>query len=268
VSPKITIVTPSFNQGAFLEIAIRSVLDQRYPELEYIVLDGGSTDGSAEIIKRYSRHLAFWRSKTDGGQADAVASGFRMGTGEILGWLNSDDLLREDALRRVATVFADHPSTGLVYGERDYIDTEGRVIGHYRPPSILGACYFDLGQWIPQEAAFFRRTAYEAVGGIDPSMYFAMDFSLFARMFGKTRFRRIPGTLGAMRLHPSSKTSRNADVMVREGEKARRELSVPRVPGGPLIRKLVTRAIYAQGSVQGIAQAFFAGARIGPADVR
>src|SRR4051812_44065291 len=107
--PRVTVVTPSFNQGRFLEATLRSVLNQQYPDLEYIVLDGGSTDGSVDILRRYAAQLAYWHTRKDAGQADAIATGFEMATGEVLCWVNSDDILLPGALHRVGAFFRDHP---------------------------------------------------------------------------------------------------------------------------------------------------------------
>lgn len=243
--PRITIVTPSFNQGQYLEAAMRSVLEQGYPNLEYIVLDGGSTDGSAATIERFAPHLAYWRTAKDGGQADAIATGFRRATGDILAWLNSDDLLLPGALARVAQEFSSHPSVGLVYGSRLYVDERGECIGAYAPPTILNRYYFSFGQWLPQECTFWRRSAYDRCGGVDASLYFAMDYSLFTRLWSVTHFRRIPAVLGAMRLHPEAKTARSGSIMNVEGRRIRSEQRIPECRWR-LLNLLLTRAIYAQ----------------------
>ncbi len=247
--PRITVVTPSFNQASYLEQALTSVLGQNYPNTEYIVMDGGSTDGSVEIIRKFAPKLAHWRSARDGGQSDAIADGFRLGAGEILGWLNSDDLLRPGALARIAEEFQRFPAAAVVYGERDYIDECGNVVGHYRPPSVLAKFYFSLGQWLPQECTFFRRSAYDRVGGLDTSLHFCMDFSLFVRLRECTRFRRIAGTLGAMRLHEKSKTATASDVCVREAARIRLEHGVPQI-SHRLLQRFLEKAIYLQGDLE------------------
>lgn len=247
--PRFTIVTPSFNQARFLEATIASVLDQDYPQVEYIVLDGGSTDGSVDIIRRYADRLACWVSTPDRGQADAIARGFRLGSGNILGWLNSDDLLLPGCLSRVAREFAHHPDVGVVYGSRVLIDAEGREVGRYSPPTILSRLYFSLGQWLPQESSFWRRSVYDAAGGLDTSLYFCLDYSLFVRMWPLTRFRRMRATLGALRVHPDTKTSRSARVMEEENEVIRRAHRLQGIKWPPLRRSLEL-AVYGQAALE------------------
>jgi glycosyltransferase involved in cell wall biosynthesis len=204
--PSISIVTPSFNQGHFLETTIRSVLLQRYPALEYLVLDGGSTDGSREIIERYSDRLAFWRAERDGGHAAAVAEGFERATGDVLGFLNSDDVLLPGALDAVAEFFARNPAVSAVYGHRLLIDSGGFVHGVWLlpPHSDYLMLRWDL---IPQETCFWRRSLFEAAGNVDPRRKFALDYDLFARYMRAGRFARMDRFLGAFRVHPASKTT-------------------------------------------------------------
>jgi glycosyltransferase involved in cell wall biosynthesis len=227
--PRISVVTPSFNQGRYLEAAIRSVLDQDYPDLEYIVMDGGSTDGSVDIIRRYADRLAYWVSAPDGGQSAAIASGFQRATGDILAWLNSDDIYLPGALHQVGRAFEQAPSVDFVYGARRIIDERGHPIGSRNPPTLLHKYYFVFGQWIPQECAFWRRTLYDRVGGLDPTLRFSLDFSLFIRMWAMGRFKKIDVELGAFRAHEATKTRTLSDVMVREGAAIRTANGIPNV---------------------------------------
>lgn len=227
--PRISVVTPSFNQGRYLEATIRSVLDQDYPNVEYLVMDGGSTDGSVDIIHRYADRLTYWISEPDGGQSAGVAKGFRRATGDVLAWLNSDDILLPGALSAVARAFAANPWADFIYGARRIIDEGGRVIGSYHPPTLLHRYYFTFGQWIPQECAFWRRELYHRVGGLDESMWFSLDFSLFVRMWSLGKFKKIDFELGALRSHAASKTSNHGDIMVREGEAIRRANGIPQL---------------------------------------
>ena len=138
ILPKISVVTPSFNQAPFLEETIQSVLSQGYPDLEYIVMDGGSTDGSAEIIGKYADRLTDWKSAKDGGQADAIRTGFARATGEILCWLNSDDTIAPGTLRRIGEFFAANPDVDLVYGDLNLVTAEGKRLYTARPLLRLG----------------------------------------------------------------------------------------------------------------------------------
>src|SRR5437867_5556810 len=151
--PLVSIVTPSFNQAAFLEQTILSVLNQDYPKIEYIVMDGGSSDGSVDIIRRYEERLASWTSQRDNGQTDAIRRGFDRATGTIFAWLNSDDLLAPSAVRIAVDAFRRFPDAGVVYGDRLHIDAKGNVIGVNRMP----ACYRSMLRrniTLPQETAF------------------------------------------------------------------------------------------------------------------
>ncbi|MEJ5225865.1 MAG: glycosyltransferase family 2 protein, partial [Anaerolineales bacterium] len=173
--PRISIVTPSFNQARFLEATIRSVLEQDYPDLEYIIVDGGSTDGSVEIIQKYAHRLAWWVSEKDKGQTDALNKGFARATGDILAWLNSDDTYTPDALRQAAEAMRTHPQAGLIYADANYIDEQGNVIGRF-PAAQTDLRRLRRGYvHIPQQAAFFRADLWRQVGPLDDSFYFAMD---------------------------------------------------------------------------------------------
>ena len=204
--PKISIVTPSFQQGPFLEWTMRSVLEQEYPNLEYVVMDGGSTDETTEILARYKDRLAHSESSRDDGQADAVARGFQHTTGEIMAYLNSDDLLAPGALDFVARYFAEHPEVDAVYSHRVFVDDRNIVTRHWILPPHRD---WMMQRWdyIPQETCFWRRRIYEKVGGVDPSFRFALDYDLFVRFMQHGRMERADRFLGAFREHPSSKTT-------------------------------------------------------------
>ena len=204
--PVISIVTPSFNQGHVLEATLRSVLDQGYPALQYVVQDGGSTDASVAILERYSARLFAWESARDGGQSAAINRGLRRTTGEIMAYLNSDDVLLPGSLAYVADFFARHPNVDVVYGHRVLIDDTGAEVGRWvLPPHDDRVIAF--ADFIPQETMFWRRRAWEAVGGIDESFRFAMDWDLILRFrdAGMT-FRRLPRFLGAFRVWPDQKS--------------------------------------------------------------
>jgi glycosyltransferase involved in cell wall biosynthesis len=204
--PTIAIVTPSFNQGHVLEATIRSVLDQDYPAVEYVVQDGGSTDGSVAILERYASRLFAWESAPDGGQAAAINLGLRRTSGDIMAYLNSDDILMPGALAYVASYFRAHPDVDVVYGHRVLIDGNGEEVGRWvLPPHDDRVIAF--ADFIPQETMFWRRRAWEAVGGgIDESFRFAMDWDLILRFrdAGMT-FRRLPRFLGGFRVWQDQK---------------------------------------------------------------
>ncbi len=204
--PRISIVTPSFNQGPFIERTMRSVLLQGYPDLEYAVCDGGSRDGTMEIVDRYRGAMAWATSGPDGGQSDAIAKGLARSTGEIMAWLNSDDVLAPGALDAVAEEFAKHPEVDVVYSHRVVIDPDDRVLYYWILPTHSN---FLMARHalIPQETCFWRRRVWESAGAVDPRFGFAMDYDLFTRFMGVARFKRLDRFLGAFRVHPSSKTS-------------------------------------------------------------
>ncbi len=205
-SPLVSIVTPSFNQARFLEATIQSVLSQDYPHLEYIIVDGGSSDGSLEIIKKHADRLAWWVSEPDRGQTDAINKGFARARGEILAWLNSDDTYQPGAVSAAVKFLQEHPRVGLVYGDAHYIDETGRVIGKF-PAAQTDLRRLRRGYvHIPQQAAFFRAELWRAVGPLDPSFYFAMDYDLWVRIARRAQVRYVPQTWANFRIHASGKT--------------------------------------------------------------
>ena len=209
--PRISVVTPSFNQGPFLERTIRSVLDERYPDLEYIIIDGGSTDGSAEIIKRYEQQLAYWVSEPDHGQSNAINKGLLRATGSILTWLNSDDYYLPGTLETVSETARAHPEAGAYVGAGDIVDASGTVIYHKEPPSVISL--ETLYEWrsggdFMQPSCFFRDTAWRTVAPLDESIHIAFDVDLWMRMAkGGVTFVTIDRLLSKTLSHPSAKTT-------------------------------------------------------------
>ena len=209
--PLVSIVTPSFNQVRFLEATIQSVLSQNYPRLEYLIVDGGSADGSVDIIKRYAGKIAWWVSEKDQGQTDAINKGFAHARGDVLAWLNSDDTYEPNAVSSAVGFLNDHPEAGLVYGDANYIDEAGRVIGRF-PAAQTDWTRLRRGYvHIPQQAAFFRADLWRTVGPLDPSFYFAMDYDLWVRLARCSEVKYVPQTWASFRLHASGKTIRADD---------------------------------------------------------
>lgn len=218
VFPKISLVMPSFNQGQYIESAIRSVVEQDYPNLEMIVADGGSTDDSLAVIQRYASKLTKWRAGPDGGQAAALRWGFEQASGDIQCWLNSDDILFCGTLHKVAETFEKAPSAAVLYCDRAVIDATGVLVGHHVWPNRLRECDWYRQQPLAQEATFWRTSLYSAVGGINPNFDFVMDYDLFVRMWrhNPKGFRKGNFVAGALRVHDAAKNATLQDVWRRE----------------------------------------------------
>lgn len=217
VIPKISIVTPSYNQASFLERTLESVLCQGYPNLEYLVQDGGSTDDTVAVLERYDGRLSGWTSCADNGQAHAINIGFSKTSGEIMAWLNSDDILLPGTLFYVADYFTRHPDVDVVYGHRFLIDEDDRDIGRWMMPQHRDQI-ISWADFIPQETMFWRRSIWEKAGGqIDESLHFAVDWELLVR-FRETgaHFARLPRFLGGFRIHPQQKTSADNSIGFQE----------------------------------------------------
>lgn len=209
-NPVVSIITPSFNQGAFLEETIRSVLSQDYPNLEYWIIDGGSDDGSLEIIEKYANHLAGWVSEPDQGQADAINKGFCKINGDIVAWINSDDVYRPQAIERSVNALQSHPGVGLVYSDVDSIDASGHVFNRmvYDQWQLADLMTFKI---LGQPSAFFRRSVLEEVGGLDTSYHYLLDHHLWLRMALKTKIMYVPGQVwSAARMHADAKNVSDA----------------------------------------------------------
>ena len=218
--PLISIVTPSFNQAEYIADTINSVLEQGYPKLEYIVQDGGSQDDTVKVLDELSGSLAHWESAPDGGQANAVNLGMRRATGEILAWLNSDDLLLPGSLAYVAGYFERHPEVDVVYGNRMLIDSQGRDIGRWvMPPHDDETLRW--ADYVPQETLFWRRKAWEAIGGcLDEDFHFALDWDMLLRFReAGARIARLPRFTGAFRIHDNQKNFTIGHVHGREVRK-------------------------------------------------
>ena len=205
-SPLVSIITPSFNQSRYLEETIQSVLAQTYPHIEYWIIDGGSTDGSVDIIRRFAGRLAGWVSEPDRGQTEAINKGFARANGEILAWINSDDTYEPQAVAEAVDYLTAHPETGLVYGDCNYIDENSRVIGRF-PAAQTDLARLRRGYvHVPQQSAFFRAALWRQVGPLDPSFYFAMDYDLWVRLAGVAGVEYVRRLWANFRLHSDAKT--------------------------------------------------------------
>ena len=206
MQPLVSIVTPSFNQGKYLERTILSVLNQDYPNIEYIVIDGNSSDNSLEIIQKYSSRIAYWQSEKDQGQTDAINIGFSKASGQILAWLNSDDTLELQAVSEVVDYLLQNPDVGMVYGDCNFIDAQDKTIGKFNAQQTdykkLRTGYVH----IPQQAAFWRTELWNQVAPLDSSIYFAMDYDLWLRLAKISKIVYIPKLWANFRLHGDAKT--------------------------------------------------------------
>jgi len=202
--PLVSVVTPSLNQKRFIEETIKSVLSQDYPNVEYIVVDGGSTDAIVDVLKKYSDQIK-WLSEPDAGQADAVNKGFKIAKGVILGWLNSDDIYLPGTLAYVGEYFANHPDVDVVYGDAYYVDQNGAIIRPYRTldyswESLAHECY------ICQPTVFFRRRVLDRVGHLNVKLRLALDYEFWIRIFRQYPPARLPRFLATSRMYADNKT--------------------------------------------------------------
>lgn len=214
-TPSISIVTPSYNQARYLEQTIQSVLGQGYPRLEYFVIDGGSTDGSQDVIRRYESQLSGWVSEKDRGQADAINKGFRRATGDIIAWLNSDDLYQPGAFAKVVEAFRQNPQVGLIYGNVLSIDENGHSFNlqAFRPYSPVDLMAFQI---ISQPAVFMRRSVLEQAGLLDLEYHLLLDHHLWLRMLRLAPAIYLPETLASARYHPEAKNLSRTSEFGRE----------------------------------------------------
>ncbi|MEW6031094.1 MAG: glycosyltransferase family 2 protein [Chloroflexota bacterium] len=213
--PLVSIVTPSFNQARYLEATIQSVLGQDYPRLEYIVIDGASTDGSVDLIKKYADRIAYRVSEKDSGQAEAINKGMARAQGDIVAWLNSDDTYLPGAVSAAVRTFEQNPDADLVYADMLAVDEHGQTINElkYRQLTLEDLLCFQI---IGQPAVFMRRAAFEKAGGLDPSFHFLLDHHLWIRIAAQGRILHVPQTWAAARYHAEAKNRAKAREFGRE----------------------------------------------------
>jgi glycosyltransferase involved in cell wall biosynthesis len=206
--PKISIITPSFNQGNYIEATILSILNQNYPNLEYIVIDGGSTDHSVDIIRRYENQLAYWVSEPDDGQTHALNKGFHKATGDILCWLCADDLYEPWTLTEVADFFQTHPKAQFVYGNALWIDPEDNFIRYQKEVAFNRFILLYGHNFIPQPSTFWRNDLHRKIGELDPSFDIMMDADLWLRFADFAQLYQHPRIWSRIRMHTEQKTQR------------------------------------------------------------
>ncbi len=211
----VSIITPSYNQAPYLEQTIQSVLEQDYPRIEYIVVDGGSTDNSGEIIQKYADRLAYWISEKDSGQAEAINKGFARANGEIIAWLNSDDYYMLNTVSFAVQCFEQNPDVVMIYGDMLAVDGNGQTINvlKYKQLSLEDLLCFQI---LGQPSVFFRRSALEKTRWLEPSFHFMLDHHLWIRLAQQGRILHVPQVWSAARYHPHAKNRARAAEFGRE----------------------------------------------------
>jgi glycosyltransferase involved in cell wall biosynthesis len=241
--PKISVITPCFNHVQFVDATMRSIHGQGYPNLEHIVIDGGSTDGSLAIIDSYRERLAYWVSEPDDGQTAALIRGFDRATGDIYCWLNSDDLFEPNTLHEVAEYFAANPEVQFVYGDSRWIDRDGGRIKHKREHGWNRFVWLYDHNFVAQASAFWRADLYRAVGGLDRSFDLAMDADLWARFAELTTPRHVRRFWSSMRFYPEQKNTRMRQASLLEMRRIRDRYVEPASPIVEASRSVGARAI-------------------------
>lgn len=211
----VSVITPSYNQAAYLEQTIQSVLGQDYPRIEYMVIDGGSTDSSVEIIKKYQDRLAYWVSETDSGQAEAINKGLARAKGDVIGWINSDDYYMLNTVSVAVRCFEQNPEVMMVYGDMVAIDGNGQTINvlRYKQLSLQDLLCFQI---IGQSSVFFRRSALEKTGLLETTFHFMLDHHLWIRLAGQGKILHVPQIWSAARYHSQAKNRARAAEFGRE----------------------------------------------------
>ncbi len=211
----VSIITSSYNQASFLEQTITSVLDQDYPHIEYLVIDGASTDNSVDIIRKYEDKLKYWVSEKDNGQADAINKGFSRAKGDIIAWLNSDDYYLAGTVAAAVKIFDENPDVVLVYGDMLAVDEHGKTFNtlNYRQLTLEDLLCFQI---IGQPAVFMRRSGLQKTSGLDPSFHFLLDHHLWIRLSQQGRILHVPQTWAAARYHAEAKNRAKAAEFGRE----------------------------------------------------
>jgi glycosyltransferase involved in cell wall biosynthesis len=237
--PRISIVTPCYNHAEFIEATIRSVLEQGYPNLEYIVMDGGSTDGSASIIEKYAPYLTYWQSQPDSGQYDAINHGFQRSTGDIMAWINSDDMLHRNALWAVVEIFQQFPQVEWLMGFPTRLNSKGSTASPHRGPIPRWSRrrFLNDSRWIQQESVLWRRSLWERAGGCVSTEYaHAGDLELWARFFRHAKLYTTTALIGGFRISANQKTRTVMDKYMVETEQILAKETLSREDRAALVR--------------------------------
>jgi glycosyltransferase involved in cell wall biosynthesis len=206
-SPRISVVTPSYNQAKFLERTILSVINQGYPNLEYIIIDGGSTDGSTDLIKKYEKHLTYWISEKDCGQSHAINKGLKIVTGDWVAWQNSDDIFYPGTFESLANAARKNSQSSLIIGNMNMIDEQGDVINDLKYVTPTYESLLAEGMVLTNQAAFWRRSIHEKIGYLKEDLHYGFDFEWFLRILQHGRATHVNKTWGGLRMHSQTKTS-------------------------------------------------------------
>jgi len=202
-----SVVVPTFNSERFLEQTLLSLINQDYNDLEIIVIDGGSKDGTIDIIKKYENHIAYWISEKDSGQSNALNKGFKAAKGEIAGWLCSDDILYHDSIRLVAEEFAKDDSIGIVYGDIDQINSQNKIFRKIKYRPLTAEYILNVHHPVPQQGSFYRRSLLEKVGFLDESLHQVMDYDLFIKLLKISKGKYMDRPLGQFRMFETNKST-------------------------------------------------------------
>lgn len=212
--PKISVITPSFNQGKFLERTILSILNQNYPNLEYIIIDGGSTDNSVEIIKKYEKYISHWISEKDRGQVDAINKGLKLATGDLVAWQNSDDIYLPDVFFKVAKIYQKNKEHDLFYGYVYLIDEDDKVINDFRFSKFNLNSFLYLAEFFCyNQSTFFKRELIQNYGFLDERYQICFDYDFFIRLGKVAKFYLIREYIGCYRIHPNRKTEKTDNTI-------------------------------------------------------